>query len=91
MKVCNGTNKKIEEALVKKATGYTVDEEVEEYSYQEAEEKLIKKKVTKKHVPADLGAIKLLMERRQGDREDLEAMSDEDIEKLRVRYIKELL
>lgn len=50
-------------ALIKKALGYDATEVVEEYvSSEEGEVKLTKKKVTKKNVPPDITALKLLME-----------------------------
>ena len=47
--------------------------------------KLIKKKVTKKNVPPDITAIKILLEN-QG--ESIEEMSDEQLEKEKARLIK---
>lgn len=53
---------RIERALEKKALGYDTEEIVEEYVSDGAEVKLVRRKVTKKNVPPDVAALKLLME-----------------------------
>lgn len=57
-------NEKLSKTLFKKAIGYTVDEVVEEYisEGEGAEMRLVKKKVTKKHMPPDISAAKALLE-----------------------------
>ena len=72
---------KIRKALLKKALGYSADEVVEEYSYNdEGELKLSKKKVTKKHYSSDIAAVKVLLERYYKTYEDrVMAMSDDDL------------
>jgi hypothetical protein len=73
-------------ALIKKALGYDATEVVEEYvSGDEGEIKLTKKKVTKKNVPPDITAIKLLLGE---DNLSVEEMSDEELEKEKERLIK---
>ncbi len=65
-------------ALVKKALGYDATETVEEYSSgDDGEIKLTKKKVTKKNVPPDLSALKMLLE--QDEREVCD-MTDEQLD-----------
>ena len=72
------SEKKIRSALIKKALGYDATEVVEEYvSGEEGEIKLNKKKVTKKNVPPDLTALKMLMEESE---KDVREMSDEELE-----------
>lgn len=56
-------NKKLEKALIKKALGFECDEVVEEYGYADGEEVLLKKKVTKKVVPPDFSAVKMLLDK----------------------------
>ena len=76
---------KLRRALIKKALGYDATEVVEEYvSGEEGEIKLSKKKVTKKNVPPDLTAIKMLIEEKQTN---LSAMSDEELEKEEQRLM----
>ncbi len=78
----------LKDALIKKALGYDATEVVEEYvSGEEGEIKLSKKKVTKKNIPPDLTALKILLEE-----EDfvLENMSDEELEKEKFRLLEML-
>lgn len=74
------------DVLVKKALGYDVKEVVEEYvSDEDGEIKLTKKKVTKKNVPPDLTALKILLD---GEEKPVRSMSDEELEKEKIRLIK---
>ena len=74
------------DALVKKALGYDCTEVVEEYvSGDEGEIRLTKKKVTKKNVPPDITAIKLLID--QTD-QAIEELSDEQLEAEKQRLLK---
>ena len=74
------------DALVKKALGYDCTEVVEEYvSGDEGEIRLTKKKVTKKNVPPDITAIKLLID--QTD-QPIEELSDEQLEAEKQRLLK---
>ena len=52
----------LEQALKKCAVGFDVGETVEEFAVQDGELKLVKRKVTKKAVPPDISAAKLLLE-----------------------------
>ena len=72
--------------------GYSADEVVEEYSYDdEGELKLSKKKVTKKHYSPDISAVKVLLERYYKTYEDkVLSMSDEEL-KLEQERLKNLL
>jgi hypothetical protein len=51
---------KIEDALIRRATGYTATEESVEYSLVEGELTATKRKVVTKEVPPEVSAIKLL-------------------------------
>jgi hypothetical protein len=88
MKKEKGTIEELESALLKKALGYLSTEITEEYSTIEGEIKLSKKKVTKKRVPPDLIAIKLLLDNKS---DNIESMSDEDLEKEKARLTQLLL
>lgn len=80
------TESDIKSALIKKALGYDATEVVEEYvSGEEGEIKLSKKKVTKKNVPPDLTALKLLMDE---DSLPLSSMTDEELQKEKERLLK---
>ena len=52
----------LDEALLKVAVGYSVEEVTEEYAEVDGELKLTKRKRTKKDVPPDLKAVQLSME-----------------------------
>lgn len=74
-------------ALIKKALGYDAVEVVEEYvSGDEGEIKLTKKKVTKKNVPPDITAIKMLIE--DGASKSVLELSDQELESEKQRLIK---
>ncbi|HEY8423821.1 MAG TPA: hypothetical protein VIL23_03570 [Clostridia bacterium] len=77
--------------LKKKAQGYKVDEIVEEYVNDEQDGlKLVKRKVTKKYVPPDAAAVKLLLDLEPSvqDMSDQEIM--EEIKRLEAQIKKEL-
>lgn len=72
-------------ALIKKALGYDATEVVEEYvSDDDGEVRLTKKKVTKKHLPPDLSALKMLMEETE---QPLALMTEEQLESEKERLL----
>lgn len=74
-------------SLLKKATGYTFDEIVEEYSVKEdGGVELTKKKITTKHYPPDGSALKTYLELTGGN--DVSKFSDEELEKEKTRLLK---
>ncbi len=81
-------SEKLRETLVKKALGYDVTEVVEEYSEEDGEIKLVKKKVTVKNVPPDVTALKILLD---GGNDDVSEYSDERLESEKNRLLAELL
>ena len=83
----SSTKKKITQALVKKAIGFDTVETVEEFSENDGEIKLLKRKVTTKSVPPDVSAVKLLIEMQTEER-DITDLTDEELEKERLRLIK---
>jgi hypothetical protein len=85
--VNSNTKKKITQALVKKAIGFETVETVEEFAETDGEVKLLKRKVTTKSVPPDVSAVKLLLEM-QSEERDIVDMTDEELEKERVRLMK---
>ena len=76
----------VREALVRRALGYETDEVVEEYGFNEGEAVLLKRKVTKKIVPPDIQAAKMLLDAEV----PLEQLSDEKLEEERQRLLREL-
>lgn len=80
-------SKRIYKALLKKAMGYVADESVEEFSADDEEGlKLLRKKVTKKHVPPDVSALKVLLS--MGTEKSVSEMTDEELEKEKERLLR---
>lgn len=73
----------IKRALLRRAVGFDADEVIEEYGFSEGEAVLVKRKVTKKKVPPDVSAAKLLLE----ESAPLSALSDEELEKEKQRLL----
>ena len=79
-------DKKLVNSLYKKAVGYTATEKTTEYS---PEGEVIKKKVTQKHFPPDISALKAYLELISNG-EDYESMTDEELTREKDRLLKEL-
>ena len=79
-------DEKILRSLYKKAVGYTVSEKTMEYS---PEGDVVKKKVTTKHYPPDISALKAYLEL-LSEGNTLEKMSDEELESEKNRLLKKL-
>ena len=75
----------VKSALEKCAVGLSASEVVEEFAVQDGELKLVKKKVTRREIPPDLKAVKLLL-----DGDDLAAVTDEELLSEREQLIKTL-
>lgn len=73
----------IRDALLRRALGFESEETVDEYGISEGEAVLMKRKVTKKFVPPDIAAAKLLLEERP-----LSEYSDEELERERERLLR---
>ncbi|NLZ25157.1 MAG: hypothetical protein GX891_01670 [Clostridiales bacterium] len=82
-------NDEILKSLLKKATGYSYDEVVEEYAVKDGGEvDLIKKKVTRKHLPPDAAALKAYIELESQN--NLSKLSDEQLKAEKQRLLKQL-
>ncbi|MBP3431678.1 MAG: hypothetical protein J6K39_02360 [Clostridia bacterium] len=78
----------IKDAILKKALGYEIDEIVEEYSTDEnGNAVLTKRKITKKHNPPDINALKFLLEQEDFD-DDISKMTDSQLEAEKIRLLK---
>lgn len=77
-------NREIEAVLKKVALGFSVEEVTEEYGVEDGEIKLVKRRETRKDVPPDLKAVKMLLD----EPLDVSAMSDEELERERQRLLK---
>ncbi len=78
-------NEKLREAILRVALGYSVGEVTEEYDAKDGELRLVKRKETKKDIPPDLKAAKLLLEEA-----DFSELTDEQLEEERRRLIQRL-
>lgn len=79
--------KEIDEAILKVALGCTVEEITEEYAEVDGDMRLVKMRKTEKNIPPDLKAVQLLL---QGEDRDVSTLSDEELEKEKIRLIEEL-
>lgn len=79
-------NKDIAAALKKVALGFSVEEITEEYGVEDGEVKLIKRRETRKDVPPDLKAVKMLLE----ESFNVSSMTDEELEQEKQRLLKVL-
>ncbi len=73
---------KLKDAVLKVALGFSLEEVTEEYGVEDGELKLVKRKETRKDIPPDLKAAKLLLEEK-----DYAALSDEELEQERQRLL----
>lgn len=78
-------NERVKKAILKVALGYSLEEVTEEYGVEDGELKLVKRRETKKDVPPDLKAVKLLLEEK-----DYSALSDEELEAEKRRLLAQL-
>ena len=79
----------ISKMLYKKALGYKVKENVEEFILEEGCDKprLVKRRVTTKHVAPDISAAKTLLAMQSTD-EGVEALSDAQLQEEKSRLLK---
>lgn len=73
----------VKDALRRRALGFETDEVVEEYAFQEGEAVLLKRKMTKKTVPPDVAAAKLLSD----EEKPLSALSPEQLKAEKIRLL----
>ena len=76
----------LEEALKKCAVGFDTSETVEEFAVQDGELKLVKRKVTRRDIPPDIKAVKMLLDGRR----DESQLSDEELEAERNKLLEML-
>lgn len=78
-------DEQIKRAIMKVALGYSLEEVTEEYGVEDGELRLVKRRETKKDVPPDLKAVKLLI-----DEKDYSLLSDEELEREKQRLLAQL-
>ena len=76
----------LEQALKKCAVGFDTSETVEEFAVQDGELRLVKRKVTRRDIPPDIKAVKMLLDGRQ----DVGELSDEELAAEREKLLKML-
>ena len=76
----------VKKALIRCAVGFDTSEIVEEYAADGDELKLVKRKVTKRDVPPDIKAVKMLLDGEAG----VEGLSDEELEERRKKLVEML-
>lgn len=72
----------VKQALKRCAVGFETGEVVEEFTVENGELKLVKKKVTRRDIPPDIKAVKMLL-----DGENVSGLSDEELEKEKERLM----
>jgi hypothetical protein len=75
----------VKRALQKCAVGFDTSEVVEEFAVENGELKLVKKKVTKRDIPPDIKAVKMLL-----DGQDVDRLTDEELMAERENLMKML-
>ena len=83
-------NKKLKEALLSKALGYTTQEITEEYGLSGEEFVLQKRKTSTKSYPPDLSALQILLDK-EGELNEFENLTDEELTKEKEKIISQLL
>ena len=73
---------KVKDALIKCAVGFETEEIIEEFAVLDGKLSLVKKKVTRRGVPPDIKAVKMLL-----DDVDVGEMTDEQLESEREKLI----
>ncbi len=72
----------VKQALKKCAVGFETGEVVEEFVMEDGELRLVKKKVTRRDIPPDIKAVKMLL-----DGEELSSLSEEQLESEKEKII----
>lgn len=80
-------NEEIEKAVFRRAIGYDAQEITEEYS---GENELLKRKVSIKHYPPDMTAVKVYSELSSDDFPDVTSLDDAQLKQLKLRLISQL-
>lgn len=76
-------SEEVKKALFKCATGLSASEVVEEFAMDEGELRLVKKKVTKRDIPPDIKAVKMLIEA-----SDMGGATEEELAMEREKLLK---
>lgn len=86
----NNDREKLEDALLKKALGYTTEEVVEEFAGEDEHGlKLCKRKVNRKNIPPDLASLQILLARLD-EQNEYSTFTDEELYSEREKLQKML-
>lgn len=75
----NKVKDEVIKSLLKKAKGYSYNEECSEFTYSDEGERLQKKKITTKIVPPDISALKSAIELLKEQDKEIEKLTDEEL------------
>lgn len=78
--------KDLNSILLRKAVGYTAKEVVEEYS---GDDELLKKKISTKHIPPDIAALKTYLEINKCQ-DQFQSIGDDELQKMKIKLLNEL-
>lgn len=79
----------IEETILKKALGYEITETVEEYAIgEDGSKRLIKLKESRKHIPPDLSAARVVLD--EINKHSIEKMTDSELSQEKQRLLTEI-
>jgi len=80
-----GLREKLVAAVRRKAEGYETTESVEEYALIDGQLTLVKRRVTVKEVPADVAAVRFMLEECAAE---TDYMSEQQLKEEKLRLIK---
>lgn len=91
MKSRNDNKSKLLSGLLRRAEGLEAEERTVEYVLdEEGNRRAVKEKTQIKYYPPDVSAAKVCLELESGTEKGLGALSDEEIEREKIRLMKEL-
>lgn len=91
MKSRNDNKSKLLSGLLRRAEGLEAEERTVEYVLdEEGNRRAVKEKTQIKYYPPDVSAAKVCLELERGAEKGLGALSDEEIEREKIRLMKEL-
>ena len=76
---------KLRDALYKCAVGFTAEDKTEEYNIKDGREELVKVKITRRSVPPDLAAVKMLAD---FEKDETELLTEAELIKERDRLLE---
>lgn len=87
--MASNDRKKLKQALLNKALGYTTQEVTEEYGFSGEDFILQKRKTSTKSYPPDLSALQFLLDK-EGEVNEYENLTDEELAKEKEKILSAL-